>query len=86
VKQVFNGNVIASCGSEEKLLSSKNMGADYVVNYKDGGYNESSFKEKIMELTNNKGLDVILDCIGPSQWGLYKDVLGTDSRLVSYGY
>lgn len=48
--------VIATAGNEEKAQLAKNAGADEVVLYK-----EENVAEKVTELTNGKGVNVILD-------------------------
>ena len=51
--------VIGTVGSKEKIdLAAKN-GCDHVINYR-----ETDFASKVMEITDNKGVDVIYDAVG----------------------
>ena len=51
--------VIAAASNQEKLDIAKRLGADEVVNYGDG-----ELKEKVKELTDGLGADVIYDAVG----------------------
>jgi tumor protein p53-inducible protein 3 len=86
VKQCFGGRVIASCGSEDKKMFCEQFGPDYVINYKDPAMTPEKIQEVILEKTGGKGISVCLDCVGPSSWGLYSNVLAMDARLVVFGY
>ncbi|MGZ5055907.1 MAG: NAD(P)H-quinone oxidoreductase, partial [Methylobacter sp.] len=57
--KAFNANVIITAGSEDKCEFCLQLGADAAINYK-----EQDFVEQIKRLTDNKGVDVILDMIG----------------------
>jgi NADPH:quinone reductase-like Zn-dependent oxidoreductase/acyl dehydratase len=51
--------VIACASTEDKLNICKSKGADFTINYK-----EEDLKEKIREITNNKGVDIVYDPVG----------------------
>jgi NADPH:quinone reductase len=51
--------VIATAGSAEKLDFCKELGADVVINYREGG-----FADKVMDATFGRGVDVALDSVG----------------------
>lgn len=55
------GNVIISDMSPFKLSKAKELGLDYTVNIK-----EENLKEVISEVTNNKGIDVVIIAAGVS--------------------
>lgn len=57
--KVMGATVIAAASTAEKLTVCKDMGADFLINYE-----EEDLKEKIKELTEGKGVDVILDVVG----------------------
>ncbi|WP_373524511.1 zinc-binding dehydrogenase [Aquiflexum sp.] len=57
--KVMGATVIAAASSAEKLAVCKEKGADFLINYE-----EEDVKEKIKELTEGKGVDVILDVVG----------------------
>ncbi|MDX1580424.1 MAG: NADPH:quinone oxidoreductase family protein, partial [Alphaproteobacteria bacterium] len=57
--KVLGATVIGTASSEEKLKIVRNMGADHVINYTEGG-----FREQVKELTGGRGADVIYDPVG----------------------
>ncbi|MCQ8240862.1 NAD(P)H-quinone oxidoreductase [Rhizosaccharibacter radicis] len=69
--------VFATAGTAEKCATSVRLGATAAINYR-----EEDFAARIAELTQKRGVDVILDMIG----GRYLDPnlrsLATDGRLV----
>lgn len=55
--------VIAAAGSQAKLdICKRYGGADHVVDY-----SASDWQKKVMEITNNKGVDVVYDPVGRIQ-------------------
>ncbi|MCZ0718099.1 NAD(P)H-quinone oxidoreductase [Aerococcus kribbianus] len=79
-KQVADAQVIVTAGSQEKLDFCRELGADYVINYK-----EADFAEEIEKITEGKGVNLVLDFIGASYWQKNIDSLGVDGRLVLIG-
>src|SRR6185436_10728764 len=69
-----------TAGSDDKLARCKALGADAGINYK-----TESFAERIAALTDSKGVDVILDCIGGSYLEDNVASLGPQGRLVIIG-
>ena len=59
VGKLMGATVIATAGSDDKLAVVRQMGADHVINYRSDG-----FRERVKELTNNRGADVIFDPVG----------------------
>lgn len=53
------------------------------INYK--SMTEEQIVNKIKYITGNAGIDLIFDCIGPSQFNLNCRLAGLDSRWVLYG-
>ena len=51
--------VIATAGSAEKAAIARARGADHVILYR-----EKDFREEVMRLTGNRGVDVVYDAIG----------------------
>ena len=54
---------IVTSSSKEKLDICSYLGATFPINYK-----KESFSKKVLEITKNKGVDIILDFIGSSFW------------------
>lgn len=69
-----------TAGSDEKLARCKALGADAGINYK-----TESFADRIAELTEKKGVDVILDCVGGSYLESNVASLRSQGRLVVIG-
>ena len=57
--KLMGAKVIAAASTDEKLALCKQFGADEIINY-----STENLKERIKELTNNKGVDVIYDPVG----------------------
>lgn len=57
--KLMGAKVIAAASSKEKLELCKQFGADEVINY-----TEESLKDRVKEITNEKGVDVIYDPVG----------------------
>src|SRR5499426_863916 len=53
--------VTASC--DEKLARAKALGADFLINYA-----TEEFDKRIRELTNKRGVDVVVDYVGADTW------------------
>ncbi|WP_138417563.1 NAD(P)H-quinone oxidoreductase [Aquibacillus sediminis] len=79
-KQVVGATVIITAGSEEKLAYCRQLGADYTINYK-----EQAFDEHVLEVTDQKGVDVVLDFIGASYYEKNLASLKTDGRWILIG-
>ena len=57
--KLMGAKVIAAASSKEKLDLCKEFGADEVINY-----TEESLKDRVKEITNARGVDVIYDPVG----------------------
>ena len=55
--------VFATASSDEKLERARQLGADFLINYK-----TEEFDRKIRDLTNKRGVDVVVDYIGADTW------------------
>lgn len=69
--------VYVTAGSDEKCRVCERLGAKKAINYK-----TENFAEQIKELTNNKGVDVILDMIGGDYLKGNLESLANEGRLV----
>jgi propanol-preferring alcohol dehydrogenase len=52
--------VIAMDRKDEKIELAKSYGADHSVNIK----NDVDIKKQIMDITADKGVDIVIDCVG----------------------
>jgi NADPH:quinone reductase-like Zn-dependent oxidoreductase len=55
--------VFATASTPDKLDLAKKLGADFLINYK-----AEEFDKKIRDLTNKRGVDVVIDYIGADTW------------------
>ncbi|MBV9038128.1 MAG: NAD(P)H-quinone oxidoreductase [Acidobacteriaceae bacterium] len=74
--RAWGARVLATAGSEEKRQACLRFGADDVINYK-----TQDFAEEVRRLTDNRGVDVILDMVGGSYLERNLDSLALDGRL-----
>jgi NADPH:quinone reductase-like Zn-dependent oxidoreductase len=63
IAKMVGCRVFATASSEEKLQRAKELGADFLINYK-----TDEFDKKIRELTNKRGVDIVVDYIGADTW------------------
>ncbi len=73
--------VLATAGSDEKCRACEDLGAKQAINYR-----SADFVEAVLELTDGKGVDLILDMVGGSYVGRNLKALATDGRLVQIGF
>ncbi|KXN74058.1 NAD(P)H quinone oxidoreductase, PIG3 family [Conidiobolus coronatus NRRL 28638] len=73
-------NVYVTAGSADKIEFCKSYGATQGFNYK-----ETNFNEEILKVTENRGVDLIIDFIGGSYWNNNINSLALDGRLVILG-
>src|SRR6201996_6799539 len=72
--------VAVTAGSPEKLEACRRLGADILINYRDG-----DFAEQLLEATGGHGADVILDIIGAAYLARNLAALAPDGRIANIG-
>jgi len=77
----FGASVYTTVGNAEKVKACKELGADEVFNYK-----EDDFVERILNATNKKGVNVILDMVGGSYIQRNLNSLAIDGRLLQVAF
>ena len=60
IAKLFNAKVIATTSSKERMIKAKKIGADYVINYNE----DIEKKKKVQEITNKKGVDIVVEVGG----------------------
>jgi NADPH:quinone reductase-like Zn-dependent oxidoreductase len=72
--------VYATVGDDEKGAKAKELGADFVVNYR-----EERFEGEVRRLTKRKGVDVVFEHVGADTWNGSLLCLKRGGRLVTCG-
>jgi tumor protein p53-inducible protein 3 len=72
-----HAHILVTTSNKQKADVCKQLGAHHVINYK-----ESDFAKEVRSITNNKGVNVIIDSIGAHYFKQNLDALGVDGRLV----
>jgi NADPH:quinone reductase len=75
--RAMGANVIVTAGSDKKCAACRVLGADHAINYR-----ESDFVAEVKQLTEGKGVDVILDMVAGDYVAREIDCLADDGRLV----
>ena len=76
----LQATVYATVGSEAKAAKAKAFGAEEVINYRQG-----AFEERVKTLTNGRGVNVVFEHIGPETWEGSLKSLARGGRLVTCG-
>ena len=80
VAKTVGATVLATAGSPGKLERCAALGADVAIDYHDG-----DFAERVLDATDRRGADVVLDIIGARYLGPNVRALATGGRLVVIG-
>jgi len=62
-KNVIGARVITTTSTDDKMNKARDLGADEVINY-----NVENVAKRVKELTDGKGVDVVLDHVGTDFW------------------
>ena len=76
----LGATVFATVGSEAKAAKAKILGADAVINYE-----RARFEERLKELTGGRGVQVVVEHVGPQTWEGSLKSLAKGGRLVTCG-
>jgi NADPH:quinone reductase len=80
IGKYLGAKVIATTGSEDKIRGLRKLGADVTIDY-----GENDFLSETMRVTNDRGVDVVLEMIGGEVYQKSLQVLAPAGRLVSIG-
>ncbi len=72
--------IIGLTSTAEKAEAITKQGIDYVINYK-----KENVVEKVLDYTNGKGADLILDCVGGPNFGDNFKMMNTLGHLIWFG-
>jgi NADPH:quinone reductase-like Zn-dependent oxidoreductase len=80
IAKLYNCDVIATAGNQEKMDACLKLGADDVVNHR-----EPDWHKKVRNLTNKQGVDVVFEHIGKSVFPQEVSLLKMGGTLVATG-
>ena len=80
IAKLSGARVFATASTDEKLARAREMGADITINYKD-----IDFSEVVLEATDGRGVDIVLEHVGTATWNQSIASLAKNGRLVSCG-
>jgi len=72
--------VIATAGSEAKRALARELGADEVVDHGQEGWGK-----QVKQLTGGRGVDLVVEHVGPATWKTSMSLLARNGRLVTCG-
>mgnify|MGYP003416960533 FL=1 len=78
--KLAGARVLTTVGSDDKIAKAKTLGADEVINH-----TREQVNQRVRELTHRRGVDVVIEHIGPEVWGQCVDSLAKGGRLVTCG-
>lgn len=73
-------NLIATAGSEAKCQLVRDHGADHVINY-----TTEDFVARVKEITNGRGVDVVMDSVGAATFEGSLSCLRPIGMMISFG-
>ena len=76
----IGARVLGTISTKEKERIAMENGCDYTVNYV-----KEDFAKKVLEITDNKGVDVIYDSVGKNTFQKGIGCLAPKGRIVSFG-
>jgi NADPH2:quinone reductase len=81
IGKLLGATVIATASTAEKLEVARQYGADHLVNYR-----EENFVERVKEITNGKGANVIYDPVGGDVFDQSLRCIAWEGRLLIIGF
>lgn len=75
--KALGARVIATAGSDAKCAACVELGADHAINYK-----TQDFQAEVLHLTQNRGVDVVLDMVAGAYIAKEVQCLAEDGRIV----
>jgi NADPH:quinone reductase-like Zn-dependent oxidoreductase len=80
IAKLAGAYVYAVTSTEEKEQRARELGADETINYR-----QTDFSKEIWQRTNKRGVDVVLENVGPATWKGSLRSLCKGGRLVTFG-
>lgn len=80
VAEYSGARLIVTSSSDENLAKAKDLGAEHGINC-----DNTDFAKEVRRLTNKRGVDVVVDCVGGDGWVKSLASLAKGGRLVTSG-
>jgi NADPH:quinone reductase-like Zn-dependent oxidoreductase len=80
IAKLVGATTIVTASQDENLDKAQRLGADHTINYKN-----ADVAKRVRELTGGRGVDVVLEHIGPATWEQSLQSLVKGGRLVTCG-
>jgi len=80
IAKLFGAEVIATASTEEKRSACRAEGADHAIDY------QSGFRDKVMELTGGRGVDIIYDPVNGPTFEESLRCLAWSGRILILGF
>lgn len=74
--------VIITSSDDNKLTQAKQLGADYLINYR----HTTNWVNEVMQITDDQGVDVIVETVGGSNLNKSIDALRLDGHISIVGF
>src|ERR1700722_6179003 len=81
IGKALGAKVIATAGSEAKLVFAREQGADYTIDYTD-----ASWVERVKEITEGRGADTIYDPVGGDIFDMSTKCVAAEGRILIIGF
>lgn len=81
IAKLLGARVIATASTDEKLARARQLGADEGLNYNV----EPSFHKGVKQITEGKGVEVVVEHVGSATWDRSLASLARNGRLVTCG-
>ncbi|HEX3952060.1 MAG TPA: NADPH:quinone oxidoreductase family protein [Stellaceae bacterium] len=81
IGKAMGARVIAAAGGAEKLAVAKSHGADELIDYR-----EQSIRDRVRELTDGKGADVVYDPVGGDAFDQALRAVNWEARMLIIGF
>lgn len=75
--KAMGATVLVTVGSEDKRQACLQLGADHAINYR-----TQAFEKEVLQITQGKGVDVILDMVAGNYLAKDQDCIAEDGRIV----
>ena len=79
--KLLGARVIAAAGGADKLALAREYGADEAIDYR-----AENLRDRLRELTDGKGVDVVFDPVGGSHFDACVRAIGWEGRILVVGF